>query len=423
MKKAAKSLIASVLGWQVRRLRKRHDFKVIAVTGSIGKTSSKLAIASVLSKAFSVRYQSGNYNDKVSVPLIFFGENMPNIFNPLQWFMIFLRNELKIRKRFPYDIVIAEVGTDGPGQIAEFSKYLSAELAVVTAITPEHMEYFDDLDAVAGEEFQVAKFSKKLLVNADLVAEQYRQLHSDKTSTYGLKSKAEIKLDDVRFKGDEASFTIMRSGKKIVAASHSRITEPQLYSVCAAAAVGLELDMEPELISEGINSIPPVNGRMQHLEGLKGSTIIDDSYNSSPEATRAALDTLYRMESPHKIAVLGNMNELGKFSADEHTAIGSYCKPEELELVVTIGPDANRYLAPEAEAKGCKVARFEDPYSAGKHLAPLLKKDTILLVKGSQNKVFAEETVKLLLKNPQDSVKLVRQTPYWLKIKAKSFKK
>ncbi|MBX4199615.1 hypothetical protein KW789_01855, partial [Candidatus Saccharibacteria bacterium] len=184
----------------------------------------------------------------------------------------------------------------------------------------------------------------------------------------------------------------------------------------------LELGMEPAQISEGISSIPPVNGRMQQLEGINGSTIIDDSYNSSPEASRAALDTLYRMDATQKIAVLGNMNELGKFAAGEHEAIGNYCKPGELELVVTIGPDANQYLASAAEAKGCKVKSFDDPYSAGRYLAPHLKKGSVVLVKGSQNKVFAEETVKLLLKNPNDSTKLVRQSPYWLKIKAKSFK-
>ena len=422
MKKAAKSLIATILGWQVRRLQKRHGFKVIAVTGSIGKTSSKLAIASVLSKAFTVRYQSGNYNDKVSVPLIFFGEEIPNIFNPLQWFLIFLRNELKIRKPYSYEIVVVEVGTDGPGQIKEFGKYISAELAVLTAITPEHMEYFDDLDAVADEELEVTEFSKKLLINSDLVAEQYLKLRGKKAQTYGLKTNADIRIEEVKFKGDEASFVITRSAKKVVEAHHQHITEPQLYSVCAAAAVGLELGMEPEQISEGIGSIPPVSGRMRHLEGINGSTIIDDSYNSSPEATRAALDTLYRVDASQKIAVLGNMNELGKYSADEHTVIGNYCKPEELELVVTIGPDANDYLAPAAKEKGCKVVSFEDPYSAGKYLAPLIKKGAAILVKGSQNKVFSEETVKLLLKNPQDSSKLVRQSPYWLKVKAKSFK-
>ncbi|MBX4199826.1 hypothetical protein KW789_02955, partial [Candidatus Saccharibacteria bacterium] len=249
MKRKAKSLIAYVLGWQVRRLYKRHDFKVIAVTGSIGKTSSKLAIASVLSQAFSVRYQSGNYNDKVSVPLIFFGEEMPNIFNPLQWLIIFARNELKIHKRYPYDIVIVEVGTDGPGQIEEFGKYIKAELAVLTAITPEHMEYFDDLDAVASEELQVSGFAKKLLVNSDLVAGQYLQAHEKNTITYGLKTKADIKLEDVAFLGDEASFVIARNGKKVIEAKHQRITEPQLYSVCAAAAVALELGMEPAQIS------------------------------------------------------------------------------------------------------------------------------------------------------------------------------
>ena len=89
--------------------------------------------------------------------------------------------------------------------------------------------------------------------------------------------------------------------------------------------------------------------------------------------------------------------------------------------MVTIGPDANKYLAQTAEAKGCKVKQFDDPYSVGEYLKSIVKKGALILVKGSQNRVFAEETVKLLLADPKDSEKLVRQSAEWLKKKAKSF--
>jgi UDP-N-acetylmuramoyl-tripeptide--D-alanyl-D-alanine ligase len=422
MKKFFKKKVASILGSQIKRLRARHELKVIAITGSIGKTSSKLAISSVLGGSFRVRYQTGNYNDIVSMPLVFFGERMPNIFNPLAWLLIFIKNEIKIRKAYPYEIVVLEVGTDGPGQIAEFGRYLKVDLGVVTAITPEHMEYFADMDEVAREELELTKYASKTLLNADLIKPTYLKLVHGSFITYGISRPANYRLERVAFKASEASFDFIRDGKKIFTSGHQQITEPQLYSVLAAAAVAREFDMSPEQIDQGIRAIPPVSGRMQYLTGAQDSLIIDDTYNASPEAALAALDTLYRMEAKHKIAVLGNMNELGHFSKPEHERVGQHCDPAKLDLVITIGPDANTYLAAAAEARGCKVKTFDSPYKAGDFLRPLLQKDTAVLVKGSQNKVFAEETVKIILDDPADSAKLVRQDPNWQAIKKKAFK-
>ncbi|MDB5161096.1 MAG: hypothetical protein JWO96_476 [Candidatus Saccharibacteria bacterium] len=421
MKKILKNLVASILGWQIIRLRRRHPMRVIAVTGSIGKTSTKLAIASVLSQGFTVRHQTGNYNDLVSVPLVFFGDRMPNIWNPVAWSWIFLKNEIKIRRSYPYEIVVLELGTDGPGQIEQFAKYLQVDIGVLTSIAPEHMQFFAGLDAVAEEELKITGFAKKTLINKDLVDAKYLKDLRSKVMTYAAAQPADFRLGEVKFNGDEAEFTLTSGGKKILDSGHQKITEPQLYSICAAAAVAHAMGLSPEKIDAGIRGIPAVSGRMQHLDGENGSVIIDDTYNASPQATQAALDTLYRIESKHKIAVLGNMNELGHYSRPEHIAVGKYCDPKQLDLVVTIGPDANKYLAPAAEQGGNKVKTFNDPYSAGQFIKPLLNAGTVVLVKGSQNKVFAEETVKLLLENPSDSAKLVRQSPYWLKIKRKQF--
>jgi len=422
MKAYFKDIVAKILGSQIRRLRAQHDIKVVGLTGSIGKTSSKLAIASVLAQEFTVRAQMGNYNDKVSMPLVFFGERLPNIFNPLAWAIIFIKNELKIYHRYPYQVVVLELGTDGPGQIAEFGRFLKVDIGVITAVTPEHMQFFADMDAVASEEIGLTKYSAKTLINTDLVKPSYLRMVHGGFMTYGIKRQANYRLRNIKFKQDEASFDLVRDSKIILSSGHQKITEPQLYSVCVAAAVATELGMSAEKIDEGVRAIPPVSGRMQHLVGLNGSKIIDDTYNASPEAMIAALDTLYRIEAKHKIAVLGNMNELGHFSEDEHKKVGGYCDPKQLNQVLTIGPDANKYLGPAAEAKGCKVKTFDSPYTAGEYLKELLTSDTAVLIKGSQNRVFAEETVKLVLNDPADSAKLVRQDASWLKVKQKAFK-
>lgn len=423
VKKIAKRFVASILGWQVRRLYKRNNFRVVTVVGSVGKTSTKLAIANVLKIKYRVQYQDGNYNDLVSVPLIFFGEEMPSLLNPLAWLGTFRRNGKQIKAPYPYDVVVLEVGTDAPGQIKELSSYLKIDLAVLTAVSPEHMEFFDDLDAVAREELEIVKMSVKLLYNKDMVGPKYLKDLNSPLMSYGLKQKADFQTVNIVFRDDKCDFEVLKNGQSFLRSSNDLISEPQLYSVTAAVAVAAELGLSAEEIDKGLHNIHPVSGRMQRLAGINNSLIIDDTYNASPEAMKAALATLYRIDAPHKIAILGNMNELGKYSKEAHEEIGIYCEPNKLDLVVTIGPDANQYLASIAQNRGCKVITFDNPYKAGEYIKPLIQQDSLILAKGSQNGVFAEEAVKLLLANSADSSKLVRQDSDWLKKKNKAFVK
>lgn len=421
IKKIAKRAVVSVLGWQVRRLRRKRQFRVVAVAGSIGKTSTKFAVASILKQSFRVRFQQGNYNDPVSVPLIFFGLPMPSLFNPLAWLVTFVKIEAQLLRPYPYDVVVVELGTDGPGQLKQFARYLSVVIGILTAITPEHMEYFDDLAAVAKEELSIAAFSGKLLVNIDLCPAEYLTKLETPYLSYSTKQPAEYAMENITYHADGCSFELMHNNSVFLRGSHALAAEAMSYSITAAAAVGRELGMTPEQIEAGIHTIKPVDGRMQRLRGINDSVIIDDTYNASPVAMKAALDTLYKTEAPQKIAVLGNMNELGKYSEDAHAEIGRYCRAEELDLVITIGSDANQFLAPAAERQGCRVKAFTDPYTAGDYLKGIVKPGAVILAKGSQNGVFAEETVKLLLADQADESRLVRQSGYWLKKKAANF--
>jgi UDP-N-acetylmuramoyl-tripeptide--D-alanyl-D-alanine ligase len=394
------------------------------VAGSIGKTSTKLALAHVLGQTYRVQYQEGNYNDLVTVPLIFFGHKQPAVFNPFSWMWTFLKNEFVISKRYPYHIVIVELGSEAPGQMAEFSKYLQADIGVLTAIVPEHMANFANLDAVAAEELDIRKFTTKIFANKDLIPPEYLGHLPNTTVTYGIKQQADISMTNITWEGGEqATFDIVYGGITFLHGEHEQVTEPQLYSICAAVSVGTELDMTTSAVDKGIRSIKPVSGRMQHLNGLSGALILDDTYNASPEAMLGALDTLYRMSASQKIAILGNMNELGEYSEKEHKRIGEYCDPHELSFIATIGPDANKYLAPAAAARGCLVKTFDNPVDAGKFVKERLHQDTIVLVKGSQNGVFAEEAAKQLLALPADANKLVRQSSYWMRIKHKTLPK
>lgn len=420
MKQRFKQLIIGVLWWQVRRLRAAHNPTVVVVAGSVGKTGTKRALAKVLSKQIKVRWQEGNYNNPISIPLIFFGQKMPHIFNPFGWIRVFLLAEAQIKGSYPYQVVVVEAGVDHPGDMAEMKNYLRADYGILTAISPEHMENFANIDAVAEEELQISELVDTLLYDRDCVDTRFRKHIIDGLSYGSDKADATYKIGDID-DDNTRKVAIKIKGGDTIAFKSNLIGKQGVPALAAAALMAHILELSKDEIKSGLESVTAFSGRMQLLEGMQGSTIIDDTYNASPEAVKAALDTLYEMKSPQKIAILGQMNELGRHSKALHTEIGEHCDPKQLELVVTIGDDANKYLATAAEKKGCKIMRCPSPQHAADVVGITLKKGGIVLAKGSQNGVFAEEAVKELLANPEDSDKLVRQSKSWLRIKQKQF--
>jgi UDP-N-acetylmuramoyl-tripeptide--D-alanyl-D-alanine ligase len=420
IKSAGRTLLTAILSWQVRRLRAKHSFRIIGIVGSYGKTSTKFAVASLLGTRYRVHFQSGNYNHLLTVPLVFFDRTLPGLFNIPAWLRLLIHNERALRRPYPYDIVVVELGTDGPGQIAQFSAYLHLDLAIVTAIGEEHMEFFPDVQAVADEELSVQRFSRRILYNADLCDPRYVH-HLDNSASFGTQPSATYHIDNIQFTAGNFSFELQYDKTTLLSAAAPGIAKTQVYCAAAAAVTGLNQGMSADEIADGLTKPVGVNGRMQLLDGIHGSTIIDETYNASPASTKAALDTLYSMPAPQKIALLGNMNELGSYSRAAHEEIGTYCDPAQLDLVLTLGPHANTYLAPAASAKGCSIQTFDTPYAAGTFLRDHLKEGAVVLVKGSQNGVYAEEAIKAILANPADSNRLVRQSSAWLRKKARNF--
>ncbi len=417
MKSILKNILVKILGGQVRRLRKRCDFKIVGVVGSIGKTSTKLAIAKVLSSEKRVQYQEGNYNDIVSVPLVFFGHKMPEIWNVFSWIKIIVQNEIQIHSDFPYEIVVVELGTDKPGDISAFRKYIYLDVVVITAITAEHMEFFKTLQNVAEEEWSASHFSDTVIVNRDLCQIVPNNIDHKKIIFYGKDFGSVYKIENISKIKEGFSFNISYQGKKIISLSYPAISEVQLYSICAAFVVAKTFKISNEKIKNSINKVQSFSGRMQRLEGINNSTIIDDTYNASPEAMKIALDTLYSYQGPQRIAILGMMNELGDISEAEHKKTGKLCDPQKLDLVVTVGNHANKFLAPMARERGCEVYEAKNSVEAGEFLKDKIKENAVILAKGSQNGVFTEESLKPLLANKSDFSKLVRQDPIWMKKK------
>jgi UDP-N-acetylmuramoyl-tripeptide--D-alanyl-D-alanine ligase len=419
-KKAGRAFVCTVMEMQVRQLRRRHQFAVVAVVGSVGKTSTKLAIADLLGNSLRVRHQTGNYNDRVTVPLVFFGLAEPSLFNIMAWIRTFGVSQSEIALPYPYDVVVVELGTDGPGQMAEFA-YLKPDITVVTAVSPEHMEYFGTVDAVAAEELSVFEYSQRVVVNGDDIAGEY--LAGRKFAEYSLVSPQATYYAQAKAKSLQGqTLTVNLPKKQITADIHFLGMQGAKFAL-AAASVADMLAVKPMEIEKDLPTLQPFAGRMRVLPGVKGSLLIDDTYNASPLAVTAALDVLYSAKTTQRIAILGSMNELGAYTKEAHHEVGAYCDPKKLDVLVTIGHDAKKWLAPAAREQGCTVQSFLSPYEAGQYVSGKLRKGAVVLAKGSQNGVFAEEALKPLLADPTDDAKLVRQSEYWLSRKAEQFQK
>lgn len=423
-----KNIVLLLIEFQTKRFLKKHKPKIIAVAGSVGKTSTKLAIASVLRQRFKVHSQEGNYNADVSVPMTIFDLPMPplaRLKSPTEWLKQLWYMELKIRRPFPFEVIVLELGTDHPGDIAHFQKYLRPDIGVVTAVAPEHMEYFKTIDAVAQEELSVANFSNLAVINRDDIDETFaRYVTNSNIDTYGTSGVAEYHylIEDFEpGKGFTGKFVSPEYGEQQVSL---RLTgEHNIKSAVAAGVIGIKMGLSQKEIVDGMAAIQPVKGRMNALRGLLDSVIIDDTYNSSPVAALAALQTLYLFPNKQKIAILGSMNELGEFSQKAHEQVGAMCDPTLLDWMVTIGDEAEKYLAPAAARRGCQVRSFRNPYDAGAFVHSVLHPHAAVLAKGSQNGVFAEEAVKLLLHDTADEQELVRQGADWLAKKEAMFDK
>lgn len=410
-----KGIVVNISWWFAAAYQKRHKPIVIGVVGSVGKTGTKRAIAQTLSAGKRVAWQDGNYNDIVTVPLIYFGLSEPSLFNPIAWILAYLKMGTSLYTGSPAEVVVLELGTDEPGQIPVFKNRLKLDYAVVTAVSYEHMQNFSDLMAVASEELSVVEYSENTYLSKQIKDDGLAN-NLENLKVYGNESGALLS-----FKNTGQTLEI-RSSSKTYKVNTRLVGNHQYNALVIAAELAERVGLNEAQIIEGLESVTPMAGRMQLLDGKDDSTIIDDTYNSSPEAVKAALDYLYNIDAKKKIAVLGNMNEMGEISEKLHREIGKYCDKSKLDMLITIGPDANKYLAESAKEAGCSVKVMQSPVEIGRYLAEMDLTDTSLLLKGSQNKVFLEEAIKPILKNEANKTKLVRQSKYWLAQKAKQFK-
>jgi len=423
-----KTYIQKRLEEYVRQYFAKHpEVKLVVVTGSVGKTSTKVAIATVLSEHFRVRLHEGNHNTQMSTPLAVLGIEYPkNIKNVFEWLGVFSAAKSRINAPTDVDVIIQELGSDRIGEVPYFGTYLKPDIAVVTAVAAEHMEFFKTIDAVASEELSVADYSKMVLINKDDIDGQFaKYLNNANINTYGTSGSAEYHFisKDYNAKDGHVGMFVAPEFPDPMPAIIQVLGEHTLRPAVAAAAVGVKLGMDTSQLVRGLEKIHSLPGRMNKLRGANGTIIIDDSYNSSPLAAKSSLRTLYQLNVSHRIAVFGDMNELGETSAAEHEELGKLCDPNQLAWVITVGEQAEKYLAPAAKSRGCQVKSFHDALSAGAFVRKVIDEGDAVLFKGSQGGIYLEESVKLLLLDASDESQVVRQSPEWMSVKNKYFSK
>ncbi len=421
MKKIFKKIIVSILTLEARLVLKKYKPKIVAVTGSVGKTTAKDAIYNVLSTAFFVRKSEKSFNSEIGVPLSILGcQNGAN--NPFVWLKNIFEGMLLVvsKNHYPKWLVL-EVGADHPEDIKNIAKWLKPDIAVITrfAEIPAHVEFFDSPKDVVKEKKELAKYLKKdgfLILNyddEDVLA--IKNEFNKKTVTYGLKKGADILGSNagVLYDGGKASgltFKVDHGGSSVPVSTQGILGIQHIYPALSAIAVGSTQGLNTVEMSQallGEHKAQP--GRMRLIDGIKNSTIIDDSYNASPLAVQAALETLGEVETKgRKIAVLGDMMELGHYTVSAHRKIGELSAGV-CDILVTVGVRSKDISKGANKKRMLKknIFEFEDSVKAGEYLKKIIKKDDVILVKGSRWAMRMEKTVEAVMQEPERADELL----------------
>lgn len=426
MKESLKKIIIQILKYEARLVLWRHKPKVVAITGSVGKTSTKDAIFECLKGAFYARKSEKSYNSEIGLPLTILGlKNAWN--NPALWAWNIILGFLAIFKsKYPHWLVL-EVGVDHPGDMRKVAEWLKTDIVVITRFSkvPVHVEHFATPEEVNKEKSLLVGTLKKdgiLILNRDdKDVFALKEIAKRRNISFGFEESADIRASNDEFLYDSAGkligliFRADYEGSSIPVRIIGSVGSAQIYSALAALAVGSALGQNAVSLSEALSAYTLAPGRMRLIAGIKDAQIIDDSYNASPVATASALNALAETKSERKIAVLGDMMELGRFAADEHKNIGKFAS-EAVNIFVAVGIRM-RYAAESALQNGMRdehVFQFDTAEEAGAYIQNIIKEGDVVLVKGSQSMRMERVVEEIMLEPDKKEKLLVRQNEEWL---------
>lgn len=424
-----KRAVKFILITEARLVLWRFRPKIIAITGSVGKTSVKEAVYAVLSKKFRVRKSPKSYNSEFGVPLTILGLET-------EWHSWFgwAKNIIKgiaafLTSEYP-ELLVLEMGVERPGDLDYLLTAVTPYVSVVTAIgeVPVHVEFFSGPQSLAFEKGKIVRRTMRggytVLNHDDEVVRAMRVEARGTVTTFGFGKGSNVAISQYKLVGSEENplegitCKIDYQGSTVPLKLRGVFGKQQAYAAAAAVAVGVAFKMNllsiVEALAEGYQPLP---GRLRLIEGVKGTWILDDSYNASPMAMHAALDLLHDAPVAHrgrKIAVLGDMLEIGKFTIQAHQAMGELARSI-VDILFVVGPRA-KFIAKEARERGMDPSRifeFSRSEDAGQKIQEVLASCDMVLVKGSQA-MRMEKIVEEIMAHPEDAKELLcRQETYW----------
>lgn len=434
MKELLKKIVIKILIWEARIALLRYRPFVIGITGSVGKTSAKDAMYALMQPHFQVRKSQKSFNSEFGIPLTILG--LPNAWNNhFEWLvnLILGFKQAFFTKKYPKYLVL-EIGADSPGDIKNVTKWLKPKVAVITRFpeVPVHIEFFNSKEEVIEEKSALAKAVGKdgLLI-----------LNRDDEKVYGLRKEAEKKGATVLTFGEHEESDVRLVSFSYTYGENEGVLKPigmsaivsikeNTYTFRLSGTVnknhilaflpGIAFLHNKNISLDGLETIVesfvPPPGRMTILSGVQKTTLLDDSYNASPIAVSSALETLRDLEVPtRKIAVLGDMMELGRFTEEEHRKIGSQAAGA-VDVLLTVGV-RSRFTHEEAmqQKKHAECIHVESIEKAISYLQENILPGDLILFKGSQSSRLEKVVKEFLADKTKAHDLLARQDEEWEK--------
>lgn len=422
-----KKLLEQLLGSVARAVVKKYRPKIVAITGSVGKTTTRAACVAVLGTRFRVRGSAKNYNNEIGVPITVIGVDAPGR-SVVGWLRAFARGmALLVGNDALYpQVLVVEMGADHPGDIAYLMSIAPPDVGVVTAVSAAHTEFFGSVENVLNEKKTIVvslSADKTAVVNVD--DERLQSIIDEITAPvmgFGFSNGAVAQGREVEVRytssgePDGMEAVLLLDGHETTVSVPRALGRPVIYAALAAAAVGRAMELDSAEIQLGLSAFEPPAGRMRIIPGIKRTVIVDDTYNSSPKAVTEALAIVSTLHTDgRRIAVLGDMLELGSLTEQVHRDVGNNVALSGFDLLLTVGPAAH-FMADQAKMSGMDentVFSFDNSADAGKFLQERMKEGDIVLVKGSQG-VRCEKIVKEVMAHPELAEQLlVRQSTKW----------
>ncbi len=361
------------------RYRRQFSVKLIGITGSVGKTSTKEMIAAELSNGFDVMKTQGNKNSQIGLPMTMFDIEEHN------------------------EISVIEMGMSEFGEMDRLCDIARPNIAVMTNIGTAHIENLKTQENIMAEKLKITKHFDKdglLFINGDdRLLKTLHKKQQFKTVTFGIGGDCDYRAENMTTHDFCTDFVVCRNGQK------DEFTIPALgihnvSNALAAIAVGEALGLEKSVIQSGLMTYKNAPMRQQ-IYKMKNYTLIDDSYNSSPEAARVSLDVLKSVSGGKTIAVLADMLELGEKAEAEHYKIGEYLAKIGTDSLITIG-ELSKNTADGALKNGVRdVKSFDTNDEAYEYLLSIIQKGCTVLVKGSRG-MRTDRISQRLIKNEKE---------------------